>query len=514
MGPDADMRGTIATGRAARTGLFVTASAVFTLVSVLFFWNRGLSGIPFASDLVQPYLVVEDFLADPASFHSWRHSPSPYVLPDIFIAGGLVLLPLSPKWMAIGYSTLLLAGYGLTGGWLISRATGSRVQSAILLFILCLLALVFAGNLLDVPPSNWLLPTLFSPFIHTGALLCTLIAVALLDELLQDPGSRWARIGLVSLVFVATFSDALFLVWFVFPALVVLWLHAKACNIRFPWPIRRTLFFSAVVAIAIERVLHGVGRGVPLQLNSVARSATALWDEIKVTFAEPDWIMATFLVIATGIVLAGMVSVIRCLRSRRLSFNDAFVVFLASSIVSGVLVLIITSYFKEQAHWRYLIIIPLYAVLAISMFLSRVLMIPKYGRHLVSIAAAAAFVFMAPGAYGTATAPESRSDLEACLVTRGHSTGFANYWIAKRLIFLSERRIHIAQIRPDGSRHNFNYNRAWFETRADDGSPIAPTFIIIRGLDTGSIRTKFGAPRETVQCAGTEIWIYEKLSVP
>lgn len=514
MGPDADMRGATATGRAARIILFIFAVAVFALVSVLFFWDRGLSAIPFNSDLVQPYLVIEDLLATPSSFFTWRHSPSPYILPDLFVAGGLVVLPLSPKWMAIGYSTILLVGYGIAGGWLISRATGSRVQSGTLLFMLCLLALIFAANRLDGTPSNWLLPILFSPFIHTGALLCTLIAVALLEKLLRDPDSGWARISLVSLAFVAIFSDALFAVWFVFSALIVLWLQAKACNTRFPWPIRRTLFISVIIVIGVERALHGVGEGVPLRLSSVVQSATVLWNEIAMIVARPDWIMLILFLITLGIMLSGIASAIRSMRRGRLSFDDALAVFLASSIVLGVLILIITSYFKESAHWRYLIIIPFYAALTISANLSRLQMRLKYGRHLVSIAGAAAFVFMVPGAYGTAMSPETRSDLEACLETRGLSTGFASYWTAKHLIFLSERRIHIAQIKPDGRRDNFNYNRAWFEKRADDGSPIAPNFIITRDLNTSRIRDKFGAPRDSVQCDGTEIWIYDALPVP
>jgi len=499
--------------QAGRFAVTAALTMVVALLCVLSFWDRGLSGIPFTSDLVQPYLVIEDLLSNPASFFTWRHSPSPYVFPDMVIAAALVVLPLSTKWMGILYGTALLTGYILAAGSLIGRATKIDSRDAGFLFALCLLMVVVAANALGGQLTSWFLPTLFAPFIHTGALLVTLIAMILLERILRVPGSTAAKALLLLLVLVTSFSDALFVVWFVLPALIVLWLCARACQSTPPRALMVSLFGAAAIAVAAERIFHGIKAGKPLRLDTIMRAAETLWNSALDAIVRPDWIFTGLLAITLIILLSGAVSLGRSARRREMPFADTLAIFLAVSVVLGVLAPILTSYFQEQSHWRYLLFLPLFAVLKMAIILSRLV---KAGRYLSAVPAGAlalALLIIAPTAYGAAMAREPRTGLETCLDARDLTTGLGDYWVAKRLMFLSGRKFHIVQLKWDGRLDTYNYNRDWFSRRADDGSAIEPNFIIIRGLVAERIRDKFGAPGNTLPCAGTEIWLYDDLTI-
>lgn len=513
MHADSQTTSPMAAQQARRFAVTAALTIGVALIGVLFFWDRGLSGIPFTSDLVQPYLVIEDLLLNPASFFTWRHSPSPYVFPDLFIAAALVPLPLSPKWMGIGYATVLLTGYILATGALIGRATKIDSRDAGFLFALCLLIVVVATNALGGELTSWLLPTLFAPFIHTGALLVTLIAMILLERILRVPESAAAKALLLLIVLVTSFSDALFVVWFVLPALIVVWLRARTCQTRPPRAFMMALFGAAAIAIAAERVFHGIKAGKPLSLDTIMRAADRIWNSALEAVTRPDWVFACLLAVTATIMWSGSVSLRRSYQRRRMPFSDALAIFLALSVVLGVLAPVLTSYFQEQSHWRYLLFLPLFAVLKMALLLSRLIAPMQISRALVSFAMIAVTAPMLPAAYSAATTPEPRTGLEQCLDAQGLTTGLGDYWIAKRLMFLSGRRFHIVQLKSDGRLDTYNYNRDWFFHRADDGSAIAPNFIIVRGLDAGHIRKRFGPPGQTVPCAGSEIWLYEELAV-
>lgn len=513
MHADLHTPGPTAAQQAGRFAVTAALTMVVALLCVLSFWDRGLSGIPFTSDLVQPYLVIEDFLSNPASFFTWRHSPSPYVFPDMVIAAALVVLPLSTKWMGILYGTALLTGYILAAGSLIGRATNLDSRDAGFLFALCLLIVVVAANALGGQLSPWLLPSLFAPFIHTGALLVTLIAMILLERILRVPGSAAAKALLLLLVLVTSFSDALFMVWFVLPALIVLWLRARACQSTPPRALMVSLFGTAAIAIAAERIFHGIKAGKPLRLDTIMRATETLWNSALDAVTRPDWVFACLLAVTAAILWSGVVSLRRTYRRRAMPFADALAIFLATSITLGVLAPVLTSYFQEQSHWRYLLFLPLFAILKMALLLSGLIAPMQIGRALVAFAMMAATALMIPAAYSAAAAPEPRTGLERCLDAQGLTTGLGDYWIAKRLMFLSGRRFHIVQLKWDGRPDTYNYNRDWFSRRADDGSAIEPNFIIIRGLVAERIRDKFGAPGNTLPCAGTEIWLYDDLTI-
>src|SRR5436190_954050 len=64
--------------------LMAAATAVLTLAYALPLSRHP--GYLFNSDLLQPFLVTKDALADPSSVLDWRHSPSAYVVPDMLLA--------------------------------------------------------------------------------------------------------------------------------------------------------------------------------------------------------------------------------------------------------------------------------------------------------------------------------------------------------------------------------------------------------------------------------------------
>lgn len=498
-----------------RFAVLVVVMFCLFITSLLFFWSHGFSGLAMNSDLVQPYLVTEDLLSAPSAFFTWRHSPSPYVFPDMLIAGVLVSLPLAPGWMMVLYGTALLTGYALSAGWILSRATETGYRGSILVFVGCLLSLTVAAALL--PGSGRalsLLLMLFAPFIHTGAVFSALLALVLLERVLRIPGSPLTSVLLVLLVLVSSFSDALFAAWFVLPALLVLWLKARATRGAVPFMLMAVLFLATAASIAAERIFHGIKAGNPLRLDTILGSADMVWNDVASAAATPDWILIVLLVAIGAICITGARAIRRSFQRRQMPFSDALAVFMAASVLFGLLAPIVTSTYEMDAHLRYLVFLPLLAILKIALALSRALSAGRVVQALPVLLISAVFLATVPTAFSTAKTLGNRTELETCLAGRGLDTGLSSYWWAKHLIFLSDRRIHLVQIKPDGDRDKYNYNRAWFERRADDKSPILPDFILMTGLNGDSIEERFGPPADIVRCAGKAVWVYDGLTLP
>lgn len=171
------------------------------------------------ADLIQPYLMARSFVLDPSSLLLWWYSPANFIFPDVILASLLyVLVP----WLAMPYvmGGLLLCLYTAGFAWLAREATGTRLELAMVLAAVLVAALGWAA-ISTSSDGALLMRYLAIPFVHTGALACGLLLVAVALPILCGEGGTVRLVASCVLACLAAASDLLSTLWFVVPVVAL-----------------------------------------------------------------------------------------------------------------------------------------------------------------------------------------------------------------------------------------------------------------------------------------------------
>jgi len=450
-----------------------------------------------------------DIAADVHALRTWNHSPALYVFPDWLIAGAVELLPVRNALLPLAYASLLAVGYSFAAGALAGALGSSRfagtLQCAAVLSVIMVVSL-------ETPPFGLLRSMLvqgFAPYIHTGAALCTIAGFALVASLWDTGGRPPARIALAAIVLLTTFSDILFVAWFVVPALVLIAFDAALRRSKARLSLALVIGLPAVAGFLIERKLNFAGADyMQASEMTVRQSAASLLESVGKQLRSDDPIFL-FVGLATVAILArGAWVFTKVLRRRAIDRPAMVELILAVSVLALIAAPIVTRKFSQPAHWRYLMLLPFLAVAWIGVVVAR--RVPPVARHsLAGLGIAASLAGAAPGALAFAPRLGDPAPLVACLDAEGLRAGIGDYWTAKQTMFLSDRRLHFVQLTPDGQIMRFNFNDAWFSGRADDGTPFTANFIVTTRLDQDALRRDYGDPARVITCAGQQVWLYD-----
>jgi hypothetical protein len=359
--------------------------------------------------------------------------------------------------------------------------------------------------------SHWLFITGSAAYIHTGAMLLTLVSAGLLAKLLRDgsPAAAWLLIGLCA---AATFSDALFLVWFVAPAAVVLVLAAWADR-TMRWALAAGILGAvAVLARVAELVLRGGSSLASLDRVSPREAVRLFVGDTWAAIAHGDVGFILLALLVPVILVRGALITIDMLRGRSQSPLALSELFLAGSIGAALLAPLATGLYKEVWLMRYVLVVP---VLVVTWTLQAMVAhaSTRARRSIVYVGIAVTLLVgavSARSAWHNVQELQRPSPLESCLTELRRDTGIGDYWSAKGLMFTSHRRIHVIQVDATGAPFRVNYNRQWFHRHAGTGAPLRPDFIIMARLDPAQIEKRFSRPQAVVDCAGQQIWLYER----
>ena len=472
------------------------------------------------SDLVQSYLQIRDLMANPLSIADWHLPPALSIFPDWLLAAlPTMLFPADPAYALAIYPALLLSLYCLAGGRLLSPV--HRASPLELTWILAGVMVISSWSTYQSwsnAISSWLFTTSAHPNIHTGAVLMTLFCSWLLLQEIQTSGNTSQRYLLMTTVWLTTFSDAIFFVWFVVPAIGLLAIHAWTKRQWAPVRTASALAISSLSAVVLDRLIRFALWPLkvplwPMKLVSPFHSLTLFSQDIIHTIAAGDRVFCVMIVVVIAILIRGGLAVYRLFNRHPADLKTYFEVLIATSILAALGVVVPTGIYSETALWRYLLIIPALAVIWVMHWLLRFTSSPR--TRLGWFAGTLATIMVGTSAtssraltnIGTLAQPPT---LEICLRARGRTTGFGDYWTAKELMFSSNRRIHILQLTPSGEPFRWVYNETWYQARADNGTAVRPDFVILSGLETTAIQRRFGMPDERLLCAGTEIWLYDR----
>jgi len=223
-------------------------------------------------------------------------------------------------------------------------------------------------------------------------------------------------------------------------------------------------------------------------------------DFVRANLSDPWFVGMLVLVIFTF--AAGLLGVLRAWPSQPI--RRGVLLYHLAAIFCALAFPIASGRFVAPDQWRYLAVIPFLGLTWFS------LVVVRFRTARVGVVAAA---FVASTVVPVVLNPFAQAwgsgmtGLIACLNEDGLTSGYGDYWVAKQVIFLSDRAIHIAQL--DGaSEMRFNFDARWFTQRAD-GSAFVPNFIVTDRLNEAQLAGRFGKPTSVSSCAGSTIWHYD-----
>ena len=481
--------------------LFVLFTVALTLVFALPLGRHP--GHVFNSDLIQPFLVVADALADPTSLFDWRHAPSPYVVPDMLLAALCVLLPVPELMKPVVYCGALLALDCLAVGWLLWVAGRTRtVLAGALATTLALMALYGLAMLLPIEISFNMLVSMPAPFIHSGAILMGIAFVAAMVAYLRAPERRNLMPAML-ICAAGGYSDVLFTIWFVGPTVAALILLGRRTEAKTTDLLVVTAI--AVIAMVIDRVLRP--SIAIIKINYAATVETwigSFFHAIEIG----DWPFPTMVLMA--VLMAGRAVYLLLARRRTLSAWNIVEICLGGAQLSATLLPVVSGTLIHIESLRYALAGFLLPIVWGLGWACRPAIPARWAIGLPAAVAVVVAIAVAPAGLDAANRAGTGKPLLACLEANGLTTGLSDYWNAKLGMFQSNYRLHLMQLNETTALPWApNFNIRWFSRRATGNTPASPDFIVLTGLPEAAVRDLYGAPQSTLECGGETVWRYD-----
>jgi hypothetical protein len=465
------------------------------------------------SDIVLPFMQVQDTINDVGGLTDWHNQTFLSIFPDRLLMAVFMLTQAPNRWLPLLYAAVIMTLYSFSGGAILAVTDNLRTVTAAWAIAAALFIAGWAVVLFrEAPLSPWFYISLAE--LHSGAVLTTLAAAAPFLSLLSGRLGFWGFFGMAALVFAAGVSDLLFIAWFAIPACILGLTHSWATRRFRGATVTGMIGGVALAAWALERQLPSYAVRVPYLCcySSDPHPMRDFWYSLKMIAAED---VPLLLVLALVVVLFARSTMltISLVRRRECTSGEYMELLLGGSCAAAITAPLALGTFKNWEwffHAKFLLIVP---PIWVAHHAFRIVPTMKAGR--LAWAAVATILLscaaIARPAWSAAQRLVAPRPLQVCLEAEGRTAGFGDYWTAKLLMFMSERRIHIVQIQGGGEPHRWGYNERWFTQRADDGTPVRPDFIVPQNLDTKRLRQTFGAPQRVLSCNGEEIWLYDKV---
>lgn len=497
-----------AVGAVAWAAAFVVTWLTMTLIFTV---NVAQHVTTYNSDLIHPFLLLEDLLADPTAIGSWQLSPAIYVFPDWIIAGLLIATPLPNVALPLVYGGFLLAAYGFMIGWMLVSARLARWPEAVVWGVLLIAGLFMASNTTPIGLGGIYLSFIATAYIHSGAIFAGLLLLPLLVEVCHGAGpsqqrARWLTAILVPL---ACYTDLVFVAWFAVPLCTALLIAPTPIAFRDKARFIGGLAGLGLLAAAVDQLRPS---RLSAELDRNLTRGVVFWQELlSQAWGKSQW--QIWLPLGLMLVMAVRGVWLAWPRRGRLATRaDSLELAIIFATVSSVVLPFLAGALIHESKLRY--VLPV-------MFLPWVWLLVSAARFnsperrqgvlAAGVALCLGCLPLAPHAIKASARIELTQKLRKTLEAHDLRAGYGDYWTAKPVIFETDRRVHCIPLYADGSLDDRNYNGRWFSERADGGGAIEPTFIVTSRLDQATLRDTFGEPAEIVKFAKDQfVWIYDE----
>src|SRR5579883_1943660 len=516
----------------------VGSGLLLVLVFILAWYHYLCRPGSFSSDHLYCLHFCDDLIHG-RDLRGWHLPAAPYLFPDMAILSALALVTSDTATVFLLYSIVqyLLMFAVLWAIFRLINFTRSASFTTASLGLSLLLAACFhpdyeIRSLLLLNPGN-----------HMACHLVGLAATALvLHSLIK--GFHWLPAGLLVLVCsLCAFSDHLLIAQFLVPIAVTALLLALCRLVSFRRAMMTTALLgsAALLAMTKQRVLSRLGL-VPMRLtmsyqwpglDALNEFASIFWESFR-----DQWLMLVVIVLhltcALSVILLGVRLVWRARRGAEYSQgaslgmrpNCPMILFVVLVLLLAPLcnaaVLMIAKMVNISTLYRYLYTWLQLPFLFIAMWPRLFPWRPAV--RLVPIAIAAVVLFRVitfpdplPIDHFDARYPPLARALDEMVRKHGRLRGFAEYWRAREMHYLTHERVDVLPILSWGLPwfHGTNPNAFLSDDRRELTIPDYH-FVVVPtsgepGPDPEHIQSRYGRPVEIIAVEGYEIWRYEKM---
>lgn len=487
------------------------------------------------SDILYLASLYRDLVSHHYPLTGWRLTPAPYFFPDmpLFFFSAAVTRNLPSAYCL--YSGIMLSAILGCMYWIARAISSSRADRLLAVGLMALLMFVLTLRSHSYwIPMRWLL----APSGHSGTLLCGMILLGLTLEMVRRPRIKLA-IGFASISFIALASDQLLLSQFLAPIVFATLLGAVV------WRHRSSLIAGGVIAVssliawrAALLLLQQLTRGGSLQIRSIQPQLapwsliTYWWPQFKQDWQEVAAPTRPLFIVAIASLLAVMVTLAHMRRQRRRGQDDgaaeavSFTTWIAiCSWVLSFAIPVLTALWGNVDTFRYelsFLVLPL-LLLAMCVAYTLCRLSGAAGAVLGLAACAMGIIFSAPMFRAPAVSNESAfytptiAAFDQLKRQYGLHAGFADYWLSRPVTLFSKEHVVINPMDADGTAllpvlwiDNPNH---WCQK--PDGKPgeyPVYDFVVCPPISAAKIRERYGAPAKVVECAGTQVLIYNRPS--
>jgi hypothetical protein len=518
----------------------VVGSGLLLVVVFILAWYHYLCRPgSFSSDHLYCLHFCDD-LVHGRDLRGWHLPAAPYLFPDMVILSGLTLLTSDTATVFLLYSVIQYLVMFAVLWWIFRLMNFSRREAftTSALGVTLLLAACFhpdyeIRSLLLLNPGN-----------HMACHLVGLAATALVLHGLVK-GYRWvSAVFLVVVCSLCAFSDHLLIAQFLVPisASVLLLALVRLTTMRRALLTTGLLGLAVLLAMTKQRVLTRLGF-VPMRLtlsyqwpglNAFKEFASIFWE----SFCD-QWMMLVVILLHFLFALSAIAFGIRRIRQKQSSAENAdatdinvhpnspailfIVLILLLAPLCNAAALMIAKMVNISTLYRYLYTWLQLPFLFIAMWPRLYPWQPLRRLVPVSILAVVFFRLITfpdplPIDHFDARYPPLARALDEMVRKHGRLRGFAEYWRAREMHYLTHERVEVLPILSWGLPwfHGTNPNSFLTDDRRDLTIPDYQ-FVIVptsgeQGPDPEHIQSRYGKPAEIIAVLGYEIWRYERLA--
>ncbi len=468
---------------------------------------------------------VESIITSYHNYAGWQLPRSPFIFPDMFEYIAIRLI-------GFGQQTAFhfAAAPGLMMWVLLGVLVSNRLSRGFhLRRILGAVGVMLYGPLLIIITSNALTNFIFIHYFsfsnHFSSVITTCISLYLALSYIQHK-SYATLIFLALIVFFSAMSDLEYVSTFSSVFICMLLFEVRIHGIRNILTRYSFLIYIPTTSLLAGRIVdHFLNLQPNANLNSSSLNIlhklhlmfTDIWN-----LSKSDHVVFLFLVLVAGwwITSAGMV--IRILfRGRAYLQNESenygfFYIFLASTTFAAFTNLIFSAMAWENiGSSRYLVfcmLAPFCLMPAVSFhYLEKInFRTVQFGNYFLIFGTALCLLSFdfkpsTPLAYANEYAKDS-----TCVRSFNGQEGLANYWYARRIEFMTDKRIVLYQMTPWSTTPQ-NLLFYWGNNILDylpSGSSRKINYLIANDLDSKTLNAAFGSPNRVFSCGNLTFWLY------
>lgn len=482
----------------------------------------------FSTDAITNSVIYKDLMLNSGTYKDWYFPYAPSFLPEFAVH--ILTQTLTNNFVTtvlitsiLLYTLVLLSIY-----FLYTTVFGQISTKEKQLFI----AALGSFNILLATGAFFLLFLfLLLPQLHVGAVAASIISIALCWKVVNDPKPTYFAL-LIAVTSLATFSDRLYIFFFVIPVSISLLLIKSRKNKQTIKRILTYVWLSTIIGFSLYFIL--IPHPYPLGGIDMVNQNTGSKPLIMITTIIKEQLLSVkvateiyqfknnlrLIVLANVLFIIALISMIKIPKGRlakKLTRNESsfLLTYLLTQFVVVAALTIVRHPFENLMDLKFfsgLAVVGLFGFIVLA-----ILIIPnkiKIPLTIILSVISIAFLIVTTknSSFEPAPPPKITSCLDGYKRKYGLERGIAMQWFTGHVTMFSGENLRIVPVSTRNGQlepYPFITDGGWFFCKDRPNEKCEYNFVVLTWLDTDIIYDTFGEPKHRIFCGKHIIAIYE-----